>query len=38
MVGCTDNDLEISSIGATCFKLLGFEPPQDYTPIIIDLN
>jgi len=32
------NDLGISSIAATCLKLLGFEPPQDYTPSIIDLN
>jgi len=31
-------DLGISSIAATCLKLLGFEPPQDYTPSIIDLN
>lgn len=32
------NDLGISSIAATCLKLLGFEPPQDYTPSIIDLK
>ena len=32
------HDLGISSIAATCLKLLGFEPPQDYTPSIIDLN
>jgi 2,3-bisphosphoglycerate-independent phosphoglycerate mutase len=31
-------DLGISSIAATCLKLLGFEPPPDYTPSIIDLN
>jgi 2,3-bisphosphoglycerate-independent phosphoglycerate mutase len=31
-------DLGISSIAATCLKLLGFEPPQDYTPSIIDLK
>jgi 2,3-bisphosphoglycerate-independent phosphoglycerate mutase len=30
-------DLGISSIAATCLKLLGFEPPQDYTPSIIEL-
>ena len=30
-------DLGISSIAATCLKLLGFEPPPDYTPAIIDL-
>jgi len=28
-------DLGISSIAATCLKLLGFEPPQDYSPSII---
>ncbi|MBE9544756.1 MAG: 2,3-bisphosphoglycerate-independent phosphoglycerate mutase, partial [Proteobacteria bacterium] len=33
-----NNDLGISSLAATCLKLLGFEPPQDYTPSIIDLN
>jgi 2,3-bisphosphoglycerate-independent phosphoglycerate mutase len=32
------NDLGISSIAATCLKLLGFEPPQDYTPSIIEIN
>ena len=31
-------DLGISSIAATCLKLLGFEPPQDYTPSIVDLG
>jgi 2,3-bisphosphoglycerate-independent phosphoglycerate mutase len=31
-------DLGISSIAATCLKLLGFEPPQDYTPSIVDLT
>jgi len=30
-------DLGISSIAATCLTLLGFEPPQDYTPSIVDL-
>jgi 2,3-bisphosphoglycerate-independent phosphoglycerate mutase len=30
--------LGISSIAATCLKLLGFEPPQDYTPSIIELK
>ena len=33
-----NKDLGISSIAATCLKLLGFEPPQDYTPSIIDLG
>ena len=33
-----NNDLGISSIAATCLKLLGFQPPQDYAPSIIDLN
>ena len=32
------NDLGISSIAATCLKLLGFEPPQDYTPSIIEID
>jgi len=32
------DDLGISSIAATCLKLLGFEPPQDYTPSIIELK
>ena len=32
------NDLGISSIAATCLKLLGFEPPQDYTPSVIAID
>ena len=31
-------DLGISSLAATCLILLGFEPPQDYTPSIVDIN
>jgi 2,3-bisphosphoglycerate-independent phosphoglycerate mutase len=31
-------DLGISSIAATCLRLLGFEPPQDYTPSIIEIK
>ncbi len=31
-------DLGISSLAATCLKLLGFEPPQDYTPGIVDVG
>ena len=31
------SDLGISSIAATCLKLLGFEPPQDYTPSIVEI-
>jgi len=31
-------DLGISSIAATCLKLLGFEPPEDYTPSIIEIG
>ena len=31
-------DLGISSLAATCLKLLGFEPPEDYTPRIITIN
>ena len=30
--------LGVSSIAATCLKLLGFEPPKDYTPSIIDIG
>jgi 2,3-bisphosphoglycerate-independent phosphoglycerate mutase len=31
------DDLGISSLAATCLTLLGFEPPEDYTPSIIDI-
>ena len=31
-------DLGISSIAATCMKLLGFEPPADYDPSIVDVG
>jgi 2,3-bisphosphoglycerate-independent phosphoglycerate mutase len=31
-------DLGISSIAATCLKLLGFEPPPDYTPSIVEIG
>ena len=31
-------DLGISSIAATCLKLLGFEPPEDYTPSIVEIG
>ena len=31
-------DLGISSIAATCLKLLGFEPPSDYTSTIIEID
>jgi 2,3-bisphosphoglycerate-independent phosphoglycerate mutase len=31
-------NLGISSLAATCLKLLGFEPPQDYTPSIVDVG
>ncbi|UCG07281.1 MAG: 2,3-bisphosphoglycerate-independent phosphoglycerate mutase [Desulfobacterales bacterium] len=31
-------DLGISSLAATCLRLLGFEPPEDYTPSIIDVG
>jgi 2,3-bisphosphoglycerate-independent phosphoglycerate mutase len=31
-------DLGISSLAATCLKLLGFEPPDDYTPSIVEFN
>ena len=32
------NDLGIGSLAATCLKLLGFEPPQDYTPSVIEID
>ena len=31
-------DPGISSLAATCLTLLGFEPPEDYTPSIVDIN
>jgi 2,3-bisphosphoglycerate-independent phosphoglycerate mutase len=31
-------NLGISSLAATCLKLLGFEPPEDYTPSIIEFE
>jgi 2,3-bisphosphoglycerate-independent phosphoglycerate mutase len=31
-------DLGISSLAATCLTLLGFEPPEDYTPSIVDID
>ncbi|MGD9083398.1 MAG: 2,3-bisphosphoglycerate-independent phosphoglycerate mutase [Desulfobacterales bacterium] len=31
-------DLGISSLAATCLTLLGFEPPEDYTPSIIEIE
>ena len=31
-------DLGISSIAATCLKLLGFEPPKEYTPSVIEFD
>jgi 2,3-bisphosphoglycerate-independent phosphoglycerate mutase len=30
-------DLGISSLAATCLTLLGFEPPEDYTPSIVEI-
>jgi 2,3-bisphosphoglycerate-independent phosphoglycerate mutase len=32
------DDLGISSLAATCLTLLGFEPPQDYTPSIVEIK
>ena len=29
-------DLGIASLAATCIRLLGFEPPSDYAPSIVD--
>jgi len=31
------DDLGISSLAATCLKLLGFVPPEDYTPSIVEI-
>jgi 2,3-bisphosphoglycerate-independent phosphoglycerate mutase len=31
-------DLGISSLAATCLTLLGFEPPEDYTPSIVEID
>ncbi|MGD8519606.1 MAG: 2,3-bisphosphoglycerate-independent phosphoglycerate mutase [Desulfobacterales bacterium] len=31
-------DLGISSLAATCLRLLGFEPPEDYTPSLVTIN
>ena len=31
-------DLGVSSLAATCLTLLGFEPPEDYTPSIVIIN
>jgi 2,3-bisphosphoglycerate-independent phosphoglycerate mutase len=31
-------DLGISSLAATCLTLLGYEPPRDYTPSIVEIN
>jgi 2,3-bisphosphoglycerate-independent phosphoglycerate mutase len=32
------NDLGISSLAATCVRLLGFEPPADYDPSIVEIG
>ena len=31
-------NLGISNLAATCLKLLGFEPPEDYTPSIVEID
>jgi 2,3-bisphosphoglycerate-independent phosphoglycerate mutase len=31
-------DSGISNLSATCLKLLGFEPPEDYTPSIVNVG
>lgn len=31
-------DLGISSLAATCLTLLGYEPPEDYTPSIVEIK
>ena len=32
------NDPGISNLAATCLTLLGFEPPEDYTPSIVEVG
>jgi 2,3-bisphosphoglycerate-independent phosphoglycerate mutase len=31
-------DPGISNLAATCLTLLGFEPPEDYTPSIVEIS
>jgi len=31
-------DLGISSLAETCLTLLDFEPPEDYTPSIVEIS
>jgi 2,3-bisphosphoglycerate-independent phosphoglycerate mutase len=31
-------DAGISNLAATCLTLLGFEPPEDYTPSIVEIS
>ncbi len=33
-----EKDLGISSLAATCIRLLGYEPPAGYTPSIVDVG
>ena len=33
-----ERDLGISSLAATCIKLLGYEPPEDYDPSVIEVG
>jgi 2,3-bisphosphoglycerate-independent phosphoglycerate mutase len=33
-----EKDLGISNLAATCLTLLGFEPPEDYTPSIVNVG
>ncbi|MEI6217445.1 MAG: 2,3-bisphosphoglycerate-independent phosphoglycerate mutase, partial [bacterium] len=33
-----EKDLGISSLAATCIRLLGYEPPDDYTPSIVKVG
>ncbi len=32
------SNLGISSLAATCLLLMGFEPPEDYTPSVVDVG
>jgi 2,3-bisphosphoglycerate-independent phosphoglycerate mutase len=34
----TERQLGISSLAATCMKLIGFQPPADYDPSIVDVG
>ncbi len=33
-----EHSLGVSSLASTCIRLLGFEPPEDYTPSIVSVG